>query len=133
VIVGRDVGQLNGKLLATAAVAWLALGGALLAIAADAHGGVVVGWGLAGLLSALSLGSLIWVRRRSLRDVMLVVFGGFLGRMIAVGVTLVVLIRANTDPLRFTLGFFSAYLLLQVIEVIWLDAQAKLTHGKVSA
>jgi hypothetical protein len=133
VIVGRDVGQLNVKFFAAAAVAWLALGAALLATNAGARGGVGVGWALAGLLSALSFGALIWVRRRSMRDLMLVVVGGFLARMFAVGVTLVVMLRANVDPLRFVLGFFCTYFLLQVIEVIWLNAQAKHGRREVSA
>jgi hypothetical protein len=133
VIVGRDVGQLNGKFFAATAVAWLALGAALLATNAGARGGVGVGWALAGLLSALSFAALIWVRRRSMRDLMWVVVGGFLARMFAVGVTLVVMLRANADPLRFALGFFCSYLLLQVVEVVWLNAQAKHGRREVSA
>jgi hypothetical protein len=118
------MGQLNRRLFAAAAVAWLALGGALLATSGST-GGVAVGWGLAGILSALSFGALIWVRRRSLRDLMLVVVGGFFARMLVVGVTLLVMLRANVDPLRFALGFFTAYLLLQIIEVVWLNALAR--------
>ena len=131
--MGRDVGQLNGKFFAAALVAWLALGAALLATQGDASGGVGIGWGLAGLLSALSFAALIWVRRRSMRDLMWVVVGGFMARMLAVGVTLVVLLRAHSDPLHFALGFFCTYLLLQVIEVLWLNTQAKHTRREVSA
>jgi len=127
------MGQLNGKFFAAAAVAWLALGVALIVASAGARGGVGIGWGLAGILSALSFAALIWVRRRSMRDLMLVVVGGFLARMLVVGVTLLVMLRANADPMRFALGFFSAYLLLQIIEVTWLNAQARHGRREVSA
>jgi hypothetical protein len=122
VIFGRET---TGKLFAAALLAWLCLGGVLAAVGGGAHTGVGIGWALAGMLSALSFGALIWVRRRSLQDLLMVVVGGFLVRMLVVGVTLVLMLRAGADPLRFTLGFFSAYLLLQVVEVVWLNAQAR--------
>jgi hypothetical protein len=65
---------------------------------------------------------------------MLVVLGGFLARMLVVGVTLVLMLRANADPLRFALGFFTTYLLLQAVEVFWLNAQARRArHGRREA
>ena len=131
----RDRGQLNGKLFTAAALAWLALGAALLATSPAARTEVAIGWGLAGVLSALSFAALIWVRQRSWQDLMLVVVGGFFARMLVLGVTLVLMLRAHGDPLRFALGFFSAYLLLQLIEVIWLNSVARQSrqHREVSA
>jgi hypothetical protein len=135
VIVERDRGQLNGKVFTAAALAWLALGAALFATNPSARSDVAIGWGLAGVLSALSFAALIWVRQRSWQDLMMVVVGGFLARMLVLGVTLVLVLRAHGDPLRFALGFFSAYLLLQLIEVIWLNSVARQArqHREVSA
>ncbi len=126
--VGRDP---NGKFFAVALAAWLCLGGMLAATTGGARTGIGIGWALAGMLSALSFGALLWVRRRSLQDLLIVVLGGFLVRMVVVGVTLVLMLHANADPLRFALGFFSAYLLLQILEVVWLNGQARQARSEL--
>jgi hypothetical protein len=120
--VGRDP---NRKFFAAALSAWLCLGAVLAVTTSGTRTGIGIGWALAGMLSALSFGALVWVRRRSLQDLLIVVVGGFLVRMVVVGVTLVLMLHANADPLRFALGFFSAYLLLQILEVAWLNGQAR--------
>jgi hypothetical protein len=112
------------KPLVAALVAWLSLG-IVLGVSGVERAATGVGWALAGILSALSFAALIWARRRSFQDLLAVIVGGFLARVVVVGVTLILLLRAHADPLHFALGFFSAYLLLQVIEVIWLNGQGR--------
>jgi hypothetical protein len=125
VIVERR-GHIDEKFIAAAATAWLALGAVLyVATGEQAHASVGIGWGLAGAMSALTFGALFWVRRRSMRDLMIVVLGGFLVRLVVLAVALAAMLRAGVDPMRFTVGFFTAYLLLQTLEVAWLDA-----HGR---
>jgi len=125
--------MLNRRILGSALAAWIALGAALGAFTHGDLAGMGIGWALAGLLSALSFGALLWVRKRALQDLMIVIVGGFLLRMLVVGLTLVLMLRADADPLRFALGFFSAYLLLQLFEVLWLNTQGKQPRREVSA
>jgi len=129
VIAGTPRHRLNARVLSTGLIAWVALGAVLVTVTSGEHTGLGIGWGLAGILSALSFGALLWVRSRSMQDLLLVVVGGFLFRMLVVGITLVLMLHAHADPMRFALGFFSAYLLLQVIEAYWVNAQARTARG----
>jgi hypothetical protein len=103
----------------------LAVGSALALSAGPMRTGWLIGVAAASISTVAVMPALASALADSLQKALAAIVGAFLGRMVLVGLGLILCHKLGGDLLACTAGFFIPYLVCQVVEVTFVSGRSK--------